>query len=306
MSCLSQFIRSVYPSFNATWHQCLLPLQRPDFPVAVCWSAKGGCTTVLKWFLAHNGLLDEAVAYSSWAHDYRQNKLERAAGYRRQCKKLFTHGRSGTSIIKVIRDPATRAVSSFLHVLRASHDVDRWPVAALLAQWKSTAGLERQQGLSFRQFLQFVIEQQLNSATLDPHVRPQYDSNQDPCVDAFLRLENLSVELEAVEDRYGLPHVNLRDLSQSAHHNPPSADHAWPGNVADFAADYHTLNELGTPPPQAFLDADTLMQIRSAYWTDYGAYGRHYDAEPATTIRMPTAGRENIAQNVDHRLRRAA
>jgi len=306
MSRLSQFIRSIYQSQNESWHQGLLPLHQPDFPVAVCWSAKSGCTTVLKWFLAQNGLLDEAVAYSSWIHEYRQHKLERAAGYRSQCKKLLTHGRNGTSVVKVIRDPATRAVSSFLHVLRASHDVNRWPVAALLSQWKAAAGLERQQGLSFRQFLQFVLEQQLRKTPLDPHLRPQYDSTQDPCVEDYIRLENLTMGLEAVEERYGLPRVNVRDLSESAHNNPPSADHAWPTNVAEFAADYHTLKELGTPPPQAFLDPDTLMCIRSAYWTDYGAYGSHYGAEPAATMRMPTAGGENIGESVDRRLRRAA
>jgi hypothetical protein len=58
MSRLTRFLRSVcaQPADGR-----LLPLQRPGFPVAVCWSAKSGCTTVLKWFLTQNGLLDEAL-----------------------------------------------------------------------------------------------------------------------------------------------------------------------------------------------------------------------------------------------------
>ena len=72
MSRLTRFLRSVR---SQQVDGCLLPLQQPGFPVAVCWSAKSGCTTVLKWFLAQTGLLDEALAYNDWIHAYRQDKL---------------------------------------------------------------------------------------------------------------------------------------------------------------------------------------------------------------------------------------
>ena len=284
----------------------ILPLQQPGFPVAVCWSAKSGCTTVLKWFLTQNGLLDKALAYSDWIHNYRHEKLFTSKGYGQQCERLFKKSHRNTYIIKVIRDPATRAVSSFLHFVRYGHHVEQWPHAARVTQWKSAAGLQHQPGLTFRQFLMFVIAQQINGSVLDPHFRPQHDAQQDSCVDACVRLEDLADGLRDVENRTGLPHVDIHQLSKSGHHNPASEHHAWPTNAAEFPADYNTLGELGTPPSQALLDAETRLLIRSAYWTDYEAYGHYYDAAPTTTLRMPSADRAKTVENVPSQVRRAA
>lgn len=301
MSRLTRFIRSFSRRHDGWSEHSLLPLQQPHFPVAVCWSAKSGCTTVLKWFLAHNGLLDEAIAHSRWVHDYREDTLFHATGYRRQCQAIFKRARSGVTVVKVIRDPATRAVSSFLHVLRNMRDLDQWSVAKVLSQWKASVGLERQRGLSFRQFLQFVITQQANRDVLDCHVRPQYDKNQDPRVDVFIRLENLMLGLSEVEDRYGLPHIDLAELSQSGHHNPPSAAPGWPTPVAVFPADHDTLAKLGTPSAQDFLDQETAALIRTAYWSDYEAYGLHY-APAAATLQVPAA----VGVHLQPSVRRAA
>jgi hypothetical protein len=283
-----------------------LPLQQPGFPVAVCWSAKSGCTTVLKWFLAQNGLLDEALAYSNWIHSYRQEKLFTSKGYVRQCEQLFKSSHQNTSIIRVIRDPASRAVSSFLHFVRYIEGDEHSPAAAFVTHWKSAVGLSGQQGLSFQQFLLYVSAQQHKGVPLDPHFRPQYDAKQDLKVDTYVRLEDLSAGLRAVEDRCGLPHVHVGQLSISPHHNPATAQHAWPTNAAAFPADHTTFDECGTPPAQAFLDPETRMLIRTAYWTDYEAYGHHYDAAPAITRRIPGTDRETMAQDLHKTSWRAA
>ena len=305
MSRLTRLIRSVCVPLADARDYHVQPLQQPGFPVAVCWSAKSGCTTVLKWFLAHNGLLDEAITYSGWVHDYREQKLFPSTGYHWQCEQLFKHGRNNTTIIKVIRDPATRAVSSFLHYLRWSHDVAHWPVAVAVNQWKAAVGLKNQQGINFRQFLLFVATKQMQGALIDAHFRPQYDAKQDPRVDSYIRLENLAAGLRAVEDRHGLPHVDVRQLSTSGHHNPASSVHAWPTNAAEFAADHHSLDELGTPPAQAFLDADTLALIRTAYSTDYKAYGHLYELAPATLPMQPADDRAHAVNHHGLQLRAA-
>ena len=303
MSRLTRFLRSVCAQ---RVDGRLLPLQQPGFPVAVCWSAKSGCTTVLKWFLAQTGLLDEALAYNDWIHAYRQDKLFATKGYAVQCERLFKTSQRNTVIIRVIRDPASRAVSSFLHFLRNEHDLEHWPDAAELTRWKAAVGLAGQQGLSFQQFLMYVAAQQVNRRLVDPHFRPQYDEQQDSRVDTYVRLEDLSAGLRAVEERCGLPHVDVGSLSISPHNNPATAHHAWPTNAAHVPVDYETLGELGTPPAEAFLDAETRLLIRTAYWTDYEAYGHYYDAAPITTLRMPSADRAKTVENVPREVRRAA
>lgn len=302
MSRLTKFLRSVYsPPDDGR----LLPLQQPGFPVAVCWSAKSGCTTVLKWFLAHNGLLDEALAYSDWIHHYREEKLFAAKGYAFQCERLFKRNHRHTLNIKVIRDPASRAVSSFLHLLRNERDANRWPDSVEVIRWKAAVGLAGQRGLSFQQFLMYVAAQQVNHRLIDPHFRPQYDARQDPGVDVLIRLEDLSAGLSAVEDRCGLPHVDVEQLSRSHHHNPANADHGWPSDPAAFPADLDCLHELGTPPVRDFLDAETRLLIRTAYWTDYEAYGHLYDVDPSATLQL-APDRAKTGVDYSGHVRRAA
>jgi hypothetical protein len=205
----------------------------------------------------------------------------------------------------VIRDPAERAVSSFLHFLRSSEELE-WSLPSVVAQWKVLTGIERQQGLSFRQFLMCVAWQQLKGFPLDIHIVPQYHPQQDPRVDTFIRLEDLATELTKVEARLGLAHVDVRPLSDSFHHNKATVSHAWSNHPANYPADRNTLDELGTPPAQDFLDPETRLLIRTAYWTDYEAYGHHYDAAPATLLRMPQTHVGKSDKELSERMSRAA
>ena len=220
------------------------------------------------------------MAYTDWIHNYSQDKWFASSDYLRECEKLFKNGDRQTAIIKVIRDPATRAVSSFLHFLRYGYPAPAF-APAVLKHWKSAVGIEHQAGLSFRQFLIYIIDVQLKGSQLDPHCHPQYDSQQDPRVDTYIRLEGLTAGLRAIEERFGLPHVDVRQMSISDHHNSSTRDHIWPGNAAGVPADQSTLAELGTPSANAFLDLETRVLIRTAYRTDYEAYGHFYGTTPA-------------------------
>lgn len=293
----------------AKWHGQLLPLVSPGFPIAVCWSAKAGCTTVLKWFLAHSGLLEEALAYSSWVHDYREQRLNGGHDYFQRCVRLFdgtqtetldTH--TETFIIKVIRNPAARAVSSFLHFLRHERS-PRWTGGATIGSWKQAVGLGRQPGLSFRQFLHFVADEQRLGHTSDPHFRPQFTPLQDFAVHAHLPLEHLAAGLAELEDIFRLRHVDVRKLSVSEHHNPPSTMCHWPDTPSAFPADLDTLATYGTPPTAAFLDPETCKLVQQAYTTDYDAYGWIYPtvASPIYPATLPLAERGARRPNCDQR-----
>jgi hypothetical protein len=258
-----------------------LPLVREGFPVVCCWSAKAGCTTVLKWFLQHNGLLEEAMQHDPWLHNYRVQRLFEERGYERRCRKALRSDR--VHVIKVIRDPARRAVSAYLHYMRSASSM--WPGESMLATWKSANGLGTQQGVSFRQFLKYVLDLQRRRQPMEPHVKPQHDRAWDPHVDAYIPLEMLEAGLEETERRCGLPHVDVRALSESPHHNPPSPQHRWPSDAADLAATSATLDELGVPPAEVLLDEATLRLVWETYDVDYHAYPSHYQRRQVLSNR---------------------
>jgi hypothetical protein len=227
---------------------------------------------VLKWFLKHNGLLEEAMQHGEWLHDYRLQRLFEEPGYERRCRRAVRS--DGMRVIKVIRDPATRAVSSYLHYLRTMSEP--WLGTIILARWKTANGLGEQPGVSFVQFLEFVIDLQRRRQPLEPHVRPQYDRDWDPHIDAYIPLENLAAGLEETERLCGLPHLDVQSLSESRHHNRPTGQQQWPRDASCFPATAETLEQYGVPPSERLLGTTTLPLVQAAYRADYEAYGGHY------------------------------
>ena len=255
------------------------PLYRLGFPVIVCWSAKAGCTTVLKWFLHHTGLLDEAVGQHEWLHDYRcQVLMAPLSAYVASCKSALRRG--DAEVVKVVRDPARRAVSAYIHLIRHEY-IPTWEPG--VRAWKRRVGLTRQAGLTFEQFLHFVIDARSSGRAMDIHFQPQWQAAWDRFVDRVVPLERLTDEFAAIEDRHGLPRTDMGRFSVSYHHNAPDSGHRWPRDVARFAATHEDVAALGTPPVEAFLDAGTLELVRSAYADDYDAYGSFY-AEPRRAV----------------------
>ncbi|MBW2456555.1 MAG: hypothetical protein JRI68_18700, partial [Deltaproteobacteria bacterium] len=93
------------------------PLVHPDLGLAVLFSAKAGCTFAVKWFFRQVGLLDAALAYSSWVHDYRIDRFYGGESYRPEA--LLD---PGMRVIKFARDPYERTVSSYVHAVRTGYD----------------------------------------------------------------------------------------------------------------------------------------------------------------------------------------
>lgn len=261
------------------------PLHKPGFPVLVCWSAKAGCTTVLKWFLRHTGLWEAALAFDPWPHRYRARVLtQQHDRYVADCMAALRRG--DVEVVKVVRDPALRAVSSYLHFLRMAVDPE-WLHG--VDAWKQRVGLGRQPGLSFEQFLSFVIEQRETDGPLDIHFHPQWIPGWDHHVDRCIPLEGLAAALADVESAHGLPRIDIRDCSDSRHHNAPDAGHRWPSDAARFAARGTDLRTLGTPPPEALLDERTVELVRAAYACDYEAYGHLYRVPRSTGLKRRAA-----------------
>ena len=268
---------NTYQSCDEFWEGSELPLCCKEFPVIVSWSPKSGCTTILKWFLEQNNLLEEANKFSHWVHDYRENKLCFGTDYKELCMRYFKENPSTKHIIKLIRDPYKRAVSSYLHVLRWGLLTEDWAVIAKIENWKKSNGIAYQKGMSFRQFLLFIIDQRARGIVLDPHLKQQYDKTQDPKVNQFVRIENFSTEIELIEKRFSLVCSDKNRISTSIHHNKASISHCWPSDASSYVANHDYESNLGTPPAEIFLDNETRVLVKIAYWRDCDAYAEHYE-----------------------------
>ncbi|MGB8852963.1 MAG: sulfotransferase family 2 domain-containing protein [Pirellulales bacterium] len=251
------------------------PLVARDFPIAVCWAHKSANTTMLKWFLFQTGLLKQAVAeYPDRIHLFWHAHITAQPNYGEQCFHALA-GPIRKLTVKVVRDPAHRAVSSFIHFIRDPHVVfhDTW---AAFLDWKRSQGLAPTLNASFSHFLRFVCDSRADGKPLDHHLQPQWNPAQDPFVMRYIPLEKLGPGLHALERLCGLRESPLDALSQSPHHSPPPGQHPWPADAAGMPLDGQLLRQLGGPPASVLLNATTRPLISEAFTEDYAAYERFY------------------------------
>ena len=82
-------------------------LHHKNEKIKVIWSAKGACTQIVKMFLNHEDLLEEAIKYNPWVHNYRSQIYEKI-------QKKFSQ--DDVKYIHFTVSPYRRAVSSYLHL----------------------------------------------------------------------------------------------------------------------------------------------------------------------------------------------
>jgi hypothetical protein len=204
------------------------PLQHIDVPFIVCWSQKSGCTSVLKWFLYHAGLLDDALQHQELnlnleIHNYENNVLKARPGYK---DDLVDQLLAGKPVIKFLRCPYERLFSSYMHLNNVRF-------LLLQKEGQSTPGMLLRQSIldfihgkaidighpiSFGEYLLWMKEQ--DPMTVDPHHAPQCAMLDDRVPATYYRLENFDHSLTHLERKFSLRRSSaVRTVFSSIHHH---------------------------------------------------------------------------------------
>lgn len=178
-------------------------------------------------------------------------------------------------VVKVIRDPALRAVSTFFYFLRFQDEyfADQWQ---RLIAWKISLGLGDEPTATFEQYLLHIIAARSAQSPLDMHLEPQWDPLQDPAVNVYIPVEQYDAKIRSLEQVFNLKESPLERFSASDHHNEKSEKNLWPKEAAGMAIDKTHFRYLGAPRPESFLNESTRTLIRIAYAPDYKAYSQFY------------------------------
>ena len=140
-------------------HQALIDR---NSKVCMGWTARAACTFAVSIFLESVGLLDEALAYNPFVHEYREHKMDH--GFVASTKDCTG---PGVTSFKIVRNPFARATSSFGHQIDTefSHNSQIYEaMAGAMGQWDLRK-------VSFLQWLRAI--KKLNFHSLDIHSRPQ-------------------------------------------------------------------------------------------------------------------------------------
>jgi hypothetical protein len=249
------------------------PLLAPNQRLLVIFSAKSACTSVLIWFLHQIGHADVAYDYSRWPHHYRMGVYYKSRLYRMALKKRP----SRYSVVRVVRDPFERAVSSFRHMLASGAGTDL-AGKALRRNDIETAGL------SFSEYLDFLDTCDLR--TSDQHYALQRHPIEDVVpVDHLINIstENLFARLNDVEADLGLPITDFAQLSWLKHLDQARSPNR-PGPVIDAYSRRFDREAARNewPKSSAFLVPEARDRIARLYATDIQSYGA---TAPATLQR---------------------
>ncbi|MEA2986406.1 MAG: hypothetical protein QOD94_2660 [Alphaproteobacteria bacterium] len=242
------------------------PLIYPRKRMIVVFSPKSACTSVVIWFFHQLGHTAAARDYSSWPHRYRTEVYYKSTLYRH----AYERDLSKFSLVRIVRDPFERAVSSFRHVQKGGL-ADKEITRALGRNDMSTAGL------SFSEFLDFLERCDLN--TCDPHFRVQRHPLEDRLPTRHLinaSTEDLFSRLNEVEADFNLPITEFGKLewlqkinSKHRHVEAPAA----PADAYNHRFNREAARNGSWPPYSAFLTADARERLARLYARDIEAYG---------------------------------
>ncbi len=208
----------------------------------ILWVAeKANCTAICHMFFESIGLLDVALQYSSWIHDYRWNV------YIKQNMTMLNDLKDEKFIrIKFVRSPYDRAVSSYLHV--------------------------RKRNQSFLDFLKRLSGKDLEryGSIENPHVQTQYFREEKQFQwNEIIRVENYCDEVNRINEKYSL---NLKCDHVSKHWRknksiPPSG--IFVGDNARVSA--KDINYID------FYNDQTRKLVEEIYSVDLANFGYTYE-----------------------------
>jgi hypothetical protein len=237
-----------------------IPLYSKEKNLALFWSAKSGCTYAVKWFFYHAGLLDTALSYNPWVHDFREQVYSVSSEFKSDIKSLCN---KDIRAVKVVRNPYSRAVSSYLMAVRAGYDNNE--IGEFLGRT-----VDSKNGFSFSEFLNYLASIDLRNCNI--HHRLQvHPAEEEGIVQPLfvIHLENSFQETAECEKSLGLATSDLHRFRASGHN---TSRRVWP----DFWGHVKLYRRLGNkilPDTENFYDDSLKAKVGRLYSEDFKRYG---------------------------------
>ena len=216
------FIRRYLPATRPYFYDPR-PLVLTKADAVVSWSAKSASAQVVAWYLIVEGVKEEAFSYHYWPHQYRERILYLKPDFRKALARLRRSGGRGWSLIRIMRSPLNRLVSSYRHALLFGY-ADK-EMSRVLGRKISSS-----EGYSIATFLEFLAK--IDIRTCDLHYRAQVNRIDNLKFENYFIINinqaDLFHELNKIESKLGLHRTEFEKLSYFAdigkiHHSRQSA-----------------------------------------------------------------------------------
>lgn len=175
------------------------PHYHRKFPIILFWSQKSGCTSLANWFFYQIDLLQTALSYSPFIHNYEYDIYKSTPAYSVRLGVALREKQKET--FKLVRNPYRRAVSSFVSLIGPPYmENPEWkPIRKFLYQDENSP-----KGISFKQFLYYLFMKGAHASDINPHFTQQYIAGEEEYVTNYIYLENFDQEMKELEKRFEL------------------------------------------------------------------------------------------------------
>ena len=245
-----------------------MPYHNKNLPFTLLWSEKSGCTSLAKWYFYQMDLLNKALSYHPFIHQYICNVHCNHENYITELKEDFFK----KEIIKLVRNPYSRAVSSYLHVLHYGTPNEK-------RNEKFSRDLEgvylqnQISGMSFKQFLFCIEKSGSYSNAIDGHVAQQYIKGEELWINKIIRLEDFKKEIRTLENQYNLKDSPINQLIKSPHHKSQlNKEHLNNKNFSEKILTKDMLTTINLPVYKNFYDKESLDLCSSLFEKDIEMY----------------------------------
>ncbi|OFC94839.1 hypothetical protein BTGOE5_50650 [Bacillus thuringiensis] len=146
-----------------------IPNYHRNFPIILFWSQKSGCTSLANWFFYQIDLLQTALSYSPFIHNYEYHIYKNTPAYSVRLGIALREKQKET--FKLVRNPYRSAVSSFVSLIAPPYvENPEWkPIRKFLYQDENSP-----KGISFKQFLYYLFIKGAQADDINPHFTQQY------------------------------------------------------------------------------------------------------------------------------------
>ena len=241
------------------------PLYSKKHNLALFFSAKAGCTWAVKWFFFQTDFLDNALFYHPWIHEFRIKVFYQSSEYE---KNITSITYPETRVIKVVRNPYKRVVSSYIHAAKCGYENEK--IADFLGRT-----IDQEESFSFREFISYLGNINLKACNI--HHRLQLHPAEEKGLvapDRIIHLENSLEQIREVEEEYDLRSSNFEELRQSSHHTLRSENTEFCG---DKRFCFYPQTRTPIPNSSSFYDDSLKKDVLNIYRLDFEAY--NYDID---------------------------